>query len=260
MAAYPGNPWRPVMTKIIKVALIGDYHPGVKAHRAIPEALRMAAGRVGCEVKDDWIETHLINGDADKWLKVYDAVWCTPASPYVSMSGALEAIKYARESRKPFLGTCGGCQHALLEYARDVLGLKEADHAETNPDASVLFVSPLKCELRDVREEIRLMPGSRARELYGSDVTEEEYNCGFGLNPEYKAQLEESGVKIGGVDIEGDARIFEFPGHSFFIATLFQPERSALYGEGHPLVEAYVRAALSAKEVTSLESAAADRG
>jgi CTP synthase (UTP-ammonia lyase) len=248
------------MNKVIKVALIGDYHPEVKAHRAIPKALSMAAEKLGCIVKDDWIETHLIAGDADKWLGVYDAVWCTPASPYVNMSGALEAIKYARESGKPFLGTCGGCQHALLEYARNVLGLKEADHAETNPDASVLFVSPLKCALRDVREEIRLAPGSRAREIYGADAVEEEYNCGFGLNPEYKARLEESGVKIGGVDIEGDARIFEFPGHPFFVATLFQPERSALYGERHPLVEAYVMAALSAKAKSSLESAAADRG
>jgi CTP synthase (UTP-ammonia lyase) len=137
--------------------------------------------------------------------------------------------------------------------------LKEADHAETNPDASVLFVSPLKCALRDVREEIRLLPGSRAREIYDSEATQEEYNCGFGLNPEYKAQLEESGVKIGGVDIEGDARIFEFPDHPFFIATLFQPERSALYGERHPLIEAYVKAALSVEEVSSLESAAEDR-
>jgi CTP synthase (UTP-ammonia lyase) len=248
------------MNRVIKVALIGDYHPEVKAHRAIPAALRIAAAGVGCEVKDDWIETHMIDGDADRWLDVYDAIWCTPASPYVSMSGALEAIRYARESGKPFLGTCGGCQHALIEYARDVLDLKEADHAETNPDASVLFVSPLRCALRDVREEIKLLPGSRAREIYGSDVTEEEYNCGFGLNPEYKARLEESGVKIGGVDIEGDARIFEFPGHPFFIATLFQPERSALNGEHHPLVEAYVKAALSAKEASSLESAAADRG
>jgi CTP synthase (UTP-ammonia lyase) len=247
------------MHRAIKVALIGDYHPDVKAHRAIPAALRMAAEVVGCGVKDDWIETHVINGDADKWLKGYDAIWCTPASPYVSMSGALEAIQYARESGKPFLGTCGGCQHALLEYARNVLGLKEADHAETNPDASVLFVSPLKCALRDVREEIRLLPGSRAREIYDSEATQEEYNCGFGLNPEYKAQLEESGVKIGGVDIEGDARIFEFPDHPFFIATLFQPERSALYGERHPLIEAYVKAALSVEEVSSLESAAEDR-
>ncbi len=231
----------------LKFALVGDYHPEVKAHRAIPEALRMAAAGLACEVKDDWIESHVIVGDADKWLGGYDAVWCTPASPYVSMSGALEAIQYARESGKPFLGTCGGAQHALIEYARNVLGLKDAAHAEIDPDASLLFVSPLKCALRDVREQIKLNPGSRAHAIYGSDSAEEEYNCGFGLNPEYKARLEESGVLIGGADIEGDARIFEFPNHPFYIATLFQPERASLYGSSHPIVEAYVKAALAAK-------------
>jgi CTP synthase (UTP-ammonia lyase) len=236
------------MTTQIKIALIGDYHPEVKAHRAIPEALRLAARQLGCEVKDDWIETNVINGDAEKWLEPYDGVWCTPASPYVNMAGALEAIGAARVGGKPFLGTCGGCQHALLEYARNVLGLQDADHAETSPDSSVLFISPLKCELRDVREQIKLLPGSRAREIYAADTVEEEYNCGFGLNPEYKAQLEESGVRIGGVDIEGDARIFEFPNHPFSLATLFQPERYSLEGKTHPLVVAYLQAAMQARE------------
>ena len=239
----------------IKIALIGDYHPEVKAHRAIPLALNVAASALGCEIQDDWIETHLINGDADKWLEVYDAIWCTPASPYVNMSGALQAIRYARESGKPFLGTCGGCQHALIEYARNVLGITEAGHAETDPDASVLFISPLKCALRDVKGDILLVPDASAREIYGSDRAEEEYNCGFGLNPEYRERLQASGVKIGGVDIEGDARIFEFPNHPFFIATLFQPERSALHDESrpHPLVTAYLRAALDAKREAKLE-------
>jgi len=79
-----------------------------------------------------------------------------PASPYTSMEGALDAIRYARESRRPFLGTCGGFQHAVIEYARNVCGLRDASHAETHPTAPILVVSPLSCPLVEQSEEIVL--------------------------------------------------------------------------------------------------------
>jgi CTP synthase (UTP-ammonia lyase) len=109
----------------LRVALIGDYDPSVIAHQAIPEALRLSADS-GHSVEGVWIHTGSIS-NAKFQLGDFDGVWCVPASPYANMDGALEAIRFARESRRPFLGTCGGFQHALIEYARNVCNIRAAD-------------------------------------------------------------------------------------------------------------------------------------
>lgn len=229
--------------RVVRVALVGDYDPEVKAHLAIPIALRIAAEAANCRVAPEWIGTEELAGGAASRLRRYDAVWVVPASPYRSMDGALAAIRYAREEGKPFLGTCGGFQHTLIEYARDVLGLREADHAETNPDASVLFVSPLSCALRDADGPIHFRPGSRMAAIYGTTDTIEQYNCGFGLNPQYRKRLEDGPLSITATDDHGDARAVELAVHPFFLATLYQPERSALRGVRHPLISAFVLSA-----------------
>src|SRR5881296_3229482 len=172
------------MKASVRIALIGEYNPEVRAHVAIPKALKLAAEALACAVEPVWVATPLLDRNAEKQLSAFDAIWCVPNSPYASMEGALRAIRYARESGRPFLGTCGGFQHALIEYARNVLGLAGADHAESNPDASLLFVTPLVCALRGERGTILLKEGSRARAIYGMGEIVEEYNCSFGLNPE----------------------------------------------------------------------------
>jgi CTP synthase (UTP-ammonia lyase) len=237
-----------LMPQKIYVGLVGDFRASVKAHKAIPLALQMAGETAGCDVEYEWLATPSLAQDA-AYAGKFDALWLTPASPYDSMAGALNVVTLARENGIPFLGTCGGCQHVLIEYARNVLHIEDADHAESNPDASVLFVTPLVCSLRDVKGPIFFAPGSRISRIYGSDEAVEEYNCGFGLNPAYKAALVDSGVGLTGWDIEGDMRALELPveRHPFFFATLYQPERSALEGRRHPLIAAYVDAALAAQ-------------
>ena len=89
-------------------------------------------------------------------LAAFDGVWCVPASPYANTEGALNAIRVAREHRIPFLGTCGGFQHAVIEYARNVLGWTAADHAEVNPQAALALIAPLSCSLVEKTGEIRL--------------------------------------------------------------------------------------------------------
>ncbi len=230
----------------IRIGLIGDYNPDVVAHKAIPLALEMASSYVDRPVMFDWLPTGTL-AEGDYLVRQYDGLWCVPASPYVSMQGALNAITYARESGTPFLGTCGGFQHALIEYARNVLHIHEADHAEANPDASVLFVTPLVCALRGIKGEVILAPGSMAARIYGKDRVTEEYNCGFGLNPQYRELIEKSNLHITGIDTEGEPRIVEFAGHPFFLATLYQPERAARDGIAHPIINAFVQAAVDAK-------------
>lgn len=232
------------MKSQITVGLVGDFAAEEKAHVAIPKALALAANVIGCPVAICWLPTPGLERNAGQQLAGFDAIWCVPASPYVSMEGALNAIQFARERPSPFLGTCGGFQHAVIEYARNVLGLREADHAESNPGASLALVARLACSLAGATEAIDLRPGTQARTLYGQSQIVEQFNCNFGVNPKYQAALEDTKLKVSGVDAGGGVRIIELTGHPFFIATLFQPELSAFAGIAHPLVVAFARAAL----------------
>src|SRR5436305_12424662 len=124
------------MTDTVRIGLIGDFNPEVKAHIAIPQALTLASRHVGCDVVAEWLPTPSLESETEQRLSGFDGLWIVPASPYESMEGALLAIRFAREHGVPFLGTCGGFQHALLEYARNVLHLSGADHAESNPETT----------------------------------------------------------------------------------------------------------------------------
>lgn len=227
----------------LRVGLVGDYSPQVTAHAAIPKALAFASEAEGRGVDADWVATSSLGDDLGERLAPFDALWCVPASPYANTEGALGAIRFARERRVPFLGTCGGFQHALLEYARNVLGHAEAGHAETDAAAEMPLIAPLACSLVGARGRVRFAEGSRVREIYGEGEAVEEYHCNYGFNPRYLPLLEGGGMRVTGVDEEGAVRAVELSGHPFFVATLFQPERSALAGRAHPLVCAFVRAA-----------------
>jgi CTP synthase (UTP-ammonia lyase) len=240
----------------LSIGLIGDYSPSVPAHVAIPQALDLAAGVLGCTVHSEWLPTEQLTGDVSERLASFDGLWCVPASPYASMDGALRGIKFAREQDRPFLGTCGGFQHALIEYARNVLGLIDADHVESNPETSLPLMVALECALIEATGTIVLQAGSRVAALYGQREVVEAYHCRFGLNPHYEALLVDTGLRITGRDSGGEVRIVELESHPFYVATLFQPERSAFKGHAHPLITAYVGAALERRAGT-LESAGA---
>jgi CTP synthase (UTP-ammonia lyase) len=241
----------------LSIGLIGDYNPSVPAHVAIPIALDLAAAAHGCAARPEWLPTEQLEGDVFERLSAFDALWCVPASPYASMEGALRGIRFAREQGRPFLGTCGGFQHALIEYARNVLGLRDADHAESNPDAALPLMVALECALVEATGTIVLEAGSRAAALYGQPEVVEAYHCRFGLNPRYEPLLAGGGMRIAGRDTSGEVRIVELAAHPFFVATLFQPERSAFQGRAHPLIVAYVAAALARRAGTLAATGAA---
>jgi len=226
----------------IQIGLIGDYSPKVTAHIAIPQALAIAANDTGIKVNVTWLPTESLAQDLEQ-LSSFNGLWCVPASPYASMDGALSAIRFARERNRPFLGTCGGFQHALIEYARNVLGYAEAEHAETNPDAAMPLIAPLSCSLVEANGTIKFKEDSLIRTIYGKDEAVEQYHCNYGVNVSYQKLLETGEMKITGVDVEGEPRVVELAGHPFFVATLFQPERSALSGIVHPLIRSYLQAA-----------------
>lgn len=231
------------------LALVGDYNPTVTAHRAIPLALDLARAAIPAASKLtwQWVNTRDLR-DAPRDLAACSGVWLVPASPYENTAGALAAVRFARETRRPFLGTCGGFQHALLEFARTAAGLATADHAETNPTATDLVITPLACSLVEKTGDLHLRPDSHLHTAYGRATAREGYHCNYGLNPAHRATLERAGLRFTAFDEIGEVRAAELPvtTHPFFVGTLFQPERAALRGELPPLVAAFVRALVAA--------------
>ncbi len=223
--------------------IIGDSHPTVQGYEVIREALRHAAPAAAVEVEARWLPTSALRGEAGGDLVEFDALWCGPWGPYRNTAAALHAIRYARERRLPFLGTCAGFQHAVIEYARSVLGLAQADHAESNPSATLPVVAPLSRPLVERTGAVVLDPSSRVASIYQRTEVAERYRCAFGLNPHYLPALHRGGLRVTGVDEEGVAVVVEFPDHPFFVATLFLPECRSRASAPHPLITAYLRAA-----------------
>lgn len=238
-----------------RIALIGDYRASVTAHIAIPAALQLAANALDVEVEPVWIHTSKLSGEQELLaLLGYQAIWCVPASPYANTEGAISAISLARTLGVPFLGTCGGFQHAIIEYFRNVIGTADVTHAELNPEAEHPLISKLACSLVEVIGTIRLTPGSLARKLYGTDCVEEGYRCSYGLNPEFAQPVRDRGdLQVEGTDDAGDIRIIRLRHHPFFWATLFQPERSSLKGLVHPLIREFVSASAGAQGVSAIQ-------
>lgn len=224
----------------ISIALIGDYDPQVTAHQAIPVALALVAEQLDRQVQFEWLATDQIHADTP--LNRFDGFWCVPASPYRSEAGALRAIRFAREQQRPFLGTCGGFQHAVLEFSRNVLGWTDAEHGETSPDSERAVLTPLTCSLVEAIDSIHLLPGSLIAKAYETSEIQEGYRCRFGVNPQFEAELLKHQLQAVGHDSAGDLRAIELKDHRFFVATLFQPERAALKGQMPPLVRAFIEA------------------
>jgi CTP synthase (UTP-ammonia lyase) len=231
------------MSEVVRIALVGDQDPAVTAHRAIPEALGLSARRLGLRIEPTWVPTVALGAPVEARLSPFAAVWCVPASPYANTEGALAAIRFCRESGRAFLGTCGGFQHAVLEYVRNALGHRDASHAESDPAAAMPVIARLSCSLVEKAGTIVLQDGSRLRAIYGVPEADEEYHCNYGVNPEYERLFADgSALRVSARDPAGDVRAVELSEHPFFIATLFQPERSGLRGVEHPLITSFVAA------------------
>jgi CTP synthase (UTP-ammonia lyase) len=224
------------------IALVGDYSGQVTAHRAIPRALELARDRSGLDLDWKWVATRdLTSPVAD--LEPYAAVWVVPASPYENIAGAFGAIRWAREGGHPFFGTCGGFQHAILEFAAAVAQIPGAAHAETAPGAADLVVTRLSCSLVEASGRIHFEKGSLLARANGADSVVGEYRCNYGPNATYRPALEKAGLRFTAWDDAGDIRGAELPSHPFFCGVLYQPERASLKGELSPLVHAFARAA-----------------
>ena len=244
------------MSEPIQIGIFGDYDPGSPTLPAVARSIAHAAQKLHLAAKEQWLETSslsLLDPELDKKLEKFDGLWAAPGSPYKSFDGMLKGIEFARRRNWPFLGTCGGFQYALIECARNVLGMKDADSAENNSGSKNIVISPVACAIPDrsagapklsgVVPEIRIRPGSYLHAFYKQDTVKEAFFCNFEVNPEFESGILEAGFSIAARDEKGEIRAIELPDHRFFIATLFQPQLSSRPGEPHPLIIEFLLAA-----------------
>jgi CTP synthase (UTP-ammonia lyase) len=223
-----------------RIALVGDHSANVRAHARIPMVIDALLQRDGIALDAYWIPTA---DAAASDFAGFDAIWAVPGSPYDSADGAIAAVRTARERGIPFLGTCGGFQHALLEFARNVCGLPGVENAEVAPEAADHLIIALECSLKGHEEAVMIPPGTLAARLSGAGRRIERYHCDYGVNPAYLARLSAGGLLFSGFDDTGLVRIAELPGHPFFMVTLFQPELAGDGSQPHPIIVALAVAA-----------------
>ena len=229
------------------IAVVGDRHPGFAPQDTIDDAVGHAAMWLGIDPPEcRWIATDAVADDGVERLASAGGVWCAPGSPFRSMEGALAAIRWARESGVPFIGTCAGFQHAVIEVARNVVGRERATHAEYEGAADEpepeLVIDELLCSL--VGQTLRVeVTDPVLVDAYGADTVDERYYCRFGLHPAWRAPLEAAGLRVAGVDArDGDVRIMRITDHPFFVITLFVPQTASTPDRPHPLVTRFVAA------------------
>ncbi|MBW7475314.1 hypothetical protein K0T92_11195 [Paenibacillus oenotherae] len=231
----------------MRIGIIGDFNPVYLSQQATNEALIHSIAGMGVQMEFDWIPTASIAEQLDTITTTYHGFWIAPGIPE-SVEGVLQIISYAREHDVPLIGTCGGFQHMIVEYAKNKLKLADADHEELNPDASQLVISKLTCSLVGQKGEVFIKSPSLVADIYRQPITIEQFRCSYGLNPEFEAQIDEAGLKIAGTDAEGRPRIVELPDHPFFVGTLFVPQLSSTPDHPHCLVDAFIKHVIHAAD------------
>jgi CTP synthase (UTP-ammonia lyase) len=226
------------------IAVVGDRQPGFEAQDTIADAVKHSTAALDVDAPEcRWIATDALAADGVDLLAGAAGVWCAPGSPFRSMDGALAAIRWAREWDVPFIGTCAGFQHAVIEFARHVLGHGRAGHAEYEGAAAApdeLVIDELLCSL--VGQTLRVeVTDPVLVDVYGATTVDERYYCRFGLHPAWREPLDTAGLRVAGVDVtDGDVRIMRIAAHPFFVITLFVPQTASTPDHPHPLISRFV--------------------
>jgi CTP synthase (UTP-ammonia lyase) len=213
----------------MSVALLGD-RSGHRSH------LELEALREMLPVETEWVST-----DSAFDVSAYDGVWLFPGGPYADDAAVLRALTEVRETGTPFLGTCSGMQYAVVEYVATVLG-GPATHAEADGESEDNVVGALACSLHGEERLVTPVPGTRFASWVDEPFVGMHF-CNYAPTVEAVARLESAGVVVGATAPDAGAEVLEFPGHPFYVTSMFQPHVGALAGAPvHPLVTAFIQA------------------
>ncbi len=261
--------WRDFVTTLynpkhtITIGLIGKYVELQDAYKSILESFIHAGVSNHCKVKIESVHSENITDEnAAQKLGHLDAVLVAPGFGPRGIEGKISAIRYARESNLPFFGICLGMQCAVIEYARNVLGLEGAHSAEMNPDAPHHVIAMMEEQKKVVNMggtmrlgafPCELKENSKAAEAYGNTIISERHRHRYEFNNAYLKSFEESGMIMSGINPATNlVEIVELGSHPWFVGVQFHPELKSTVSHPHPLFVGLVKAALQQKQVKEL--------
>ena len=246
----------------VNVAMVGKYVQIRDSYISLNEALRHAGLRSRTRVQVHYVESTDIEAGGVGCLEGMDAILVPGGFGERGIEGKIQAVRFARERGVPYLGICLGMQVAVIEYARNVLGLPGANSTEFQKDASDPVIalitewqdriggaqtrddaSDLGGTMRLGAQESRLRPGTLARAVYGRDAIHERHRHRFEFNNRYLERMEKAGFVFSAFSEDDLVEIVELPSHPWFIGVQFHPEFTSNPRDGHPLFAGFVRAA-----------------
>jgi len=249
----------------VTIAMVGKYVDLTDSYKSLNEALVHAGIHARSKVNIRYVDSESIERDGIGMLEGVDAVLVPGGFGKRGVEGKMKAIQYARENRVPYLGICLGMQLAVIEFARNVVGLAGANSTEFDPETPHPVIALItEWQDRDGRIERRteksdlggtmrlgaqraaLDPGSQARRIYGDDVINERHRHRYEANNQYLGRLKEKGLRVSGLtEAEQLCEMVELPAHPWFIGCQFHPEFTSTPREGHPLFRSFVEAAIA---------------
>ena len=225
----------------MEIAIVGDFRNS-KTQLAIADSIEHSNRHLGVNTKYRWIDTTTLDTDCyAEILHNTNGIWSATGCPFKSMNGSLNAIRYARENQIPHIGTCSGFQHTIIEYARNVLGYQNAQHAEYTNNADNLFIDLMACSLKGTRGKVDIMEHTAASKIYGTSNIEVDYYCSYGINEAYRPLILRGDLIVSGMDINHTIRMMELNNHPFFIITAFVPQMDSSFDNPNPLITEYIR-------------------
>ena len=247
----------------ITVAMVGKYMDLVDAYKSLTEALVHAGIQNKLNVKIKYIDSEKVESD-NTLIQDVDAILVPGGFGSRGIEGKINAVRYARENKIPYLGICLGMQIAVIEYARHKCGLKNANSTEFDPKTDHPVVGLIEewidrdgtLEERDSQSDLggtmrlgsqdcHLVPGSQAQKIYDSDLIRERHRHRYEVNNNYRALLESEGLVIGGLSFDKTlVETIELPDHPWFFASQFHPEFTSTPRDGHPLFRQFIKAAI----------------
>jgi CTP synthase len=247
----------------VTVAVVGKYVDHADAYKSLAEALKHGGLRQRTRVHLKWLESEQLERQGESVLAGVDAILVPGGFGDRGFEGKVRAARYAREKGIPYFGICYGMQAAVVDYARNVLGLHGANSTENDRHAADPVIGLItewrtasgEVERRDEHsdlggtmrlgaQECRLKPGSKARELYGTEVIRERHRHRFEFNNHYRERLQAAGMVLSGVSMDDSlVEMIELPAHPWFVACQFHPEFTSTPRDGHPLFIGFIGAA-----------------
>ena len=251
----------------VTVAMVGKYMELLDAYKSLTEALIHAGIHAATKVNIQYIDSERVENEGVDILRSADAILVPGGFGERGVEGKLLAVQYARENKVPYLGICLGMQSVVIEFARNVLGLKGANSTEFDKNAPHPVIglitewtsadgaverrdesSDLGGTMRLGAQECRLVSGSKAREIYGADIIVERHRHRYEVNNNYVDKLQQAGLRIGGWSADDTlVEVVEIPDHPWFLACQFHPEFTSTPRDGHPLFSSFIEAAVTHK-------------